>query len=211
MTDTETNKVVFGLENVTIFPKAGDLQWDAPFPLLGAVNLSLSPSGSSSPFYADNKLFYNSVANTGWSGDLEMAKFPDEFYVKCLGWKKDARGGLVEVSDAVPAPFAIAFEVSGDKEKRRVVYYECTCTRPADEAKTKEETVTPNTQKTTITAVPVKFPEVETARYVLPAGTEDKEAYDGFYDRVVEPKMTADAATPPEEGVSDEPGGDQQV
>lgn len=187
------DKVLFGLENVTIFPKTGENAWGDPIKIPGAINLALNPSGSTNALFADNKKYYNSIANTGWEGDLEMVMFPDEFYIAALGWKHDERGGLVEVSDAVPKPFALAFEVSGDAQKRRVVFYECTATRPASEAKTTEDTTTPQTQKSTVTAVPVKFPKVTAARYVLPASTDDKTSFDGFYESVVTPKFEAAA------------------
>lgn len=188
------DKVLFGLENVTIFPKTGENTWSNPIRIPGAINLALNPSGSTNALFADNKKYFNSIANTGWEGDLEMVMFPDEFYIAALGWKHDDRGGLVEVSDAVPKPFALAFEVSGDIQKRRVVFFECTATRPASEAKTTEDTTTPQTQKSTVTAVPVKFPKVTTARYVLPASTDDKTSFEGFYESVVMPKFEAEAA-----------------
>lgn len=188
------DKVLFGLENVTIFPKIGENAWGDPIRIPGAINLALNPSGSTNALFADNKKYFNSIANTGWEGDLEMVMFPDEFYIAALGWKHDDRGGLVEVSDAVPKPFALAFEVSGDIQKRRVVFFECTATRPASEAKTTEDTTTPQTQKSTVTAVPVKFPKVTTARYVLPASTDDKTSFEGFYESVVMPKFEAEAA-----------------
>lgn len=187
------DKVLYGLENVTIFPKTGENAWGDPIKIPGAVSLALNPSGSTNALFADNKKYFNSIANTGWEGDLEMVMFPDEFYIAALGWKLDGRGGLVEVSDAVPRPFALAFEVSGDAHKRRVVFYECTATRPASEAKTTEDTTTPQTQKSTVTAVPVKFPKVTTARYVLPASTDDRASFDGFYEEVVVPKFDAAA------------------
>lgn len=188
------DKVLFGLENVTIFPKTGENVWGNPIRIPGAINLALNPSGSTNALFADNKKYFNSIANTGWEGDLEMVMFPDEFYIAALGWKHDDRGGLVEVSDAVPKPFALAFEVSGDIQKRRVVFFECTATRPASEAKTTEDTTTPQTQKSTVTAVPVKFPKVTTARYVLPASTDDKTSFEGFYESVVMPKFEAETA-----------------
>lgn len=193
-TATQTDdKVLFGLENLTIFPKTGKNTWGTPIPIPGAVDVALNPSGSSSPFYADNTIFYNSISNTGWSGDIEMAKFPDEFYIHCLGWKKDDNGALVEVSDAAAKEFAMAFEVSGDLKGRRVVFYECTATRPATEAHTKEESTTPKTQKSTITAAPVKFPKVTTARTVLPYSEAAKEAWESFYESVYTP-VFADVA-----------------
>ena len=39
----------------------------------------MEPQGDSSPFYADNIVYFTSISNTGYEGDLEMALFPDQF------------------------------------------------------------------------------------------------------------------------------------
>lgn len=195
-----SNKVTFGFKNVTCFEMTKDedgaYEWDEKDPVRvpGTVNLSLSPTGSSSPFYAEDGEYFNAPANTGWEGDMEMANFPDEFYVRFLGWKKDANGALVEDSEALPKPFAMAFEVQGDAAARRTVFFKCTATRPADEAKTKEETISPQTKKTTLKASPALVNGVKGAKATLPADTPNKEAYENFYKSVYKPTYDAAAA-----------------
>ena len=77
------NKVKFGLKNVhyaTITEgEDGTITYGTPKRLLGGVNLSLSAQGESSEFYADNILFYATAANTGYQGDLEVARIPQSF------------------------------------------------------------------------------------------------------------------------------------
>lgn len=193
------NTVEFGFRNVTIFPMTknveGAYEWDEEHPIRvpGTVNIALSPSGSSSPFYAEDGEFFNAPANTGWEGDMEMANFPDEFYVRCLGWKVDKNGALVEDAEALPKPFAMASEVQGDRKARRTVFYKCTATRTAHEAKTKEENITPQTKKTTIKALPALVNGVKGAKATLPADTPNQKAYEDFYKSVYIPEY-ADAA-----------------
>lgn len=188
------NKVEYGFRNVTIFPMTkdddGDCEWDEEnlIRVPGTVNISLAPSGSSNPFYAEDGEFFNSPANTGWEGDMEMANFPDEFYVACLGWKRDKNGALVEDAEALPKPFAMAFEVQGDAAARRNVFFKCTATRPAKEAKTIEENITPQTKKTTIKAVPVTVNGVKGSTASLPADTSNDEAYKNFFKSVYKPQ-----------------------
>lgn len=191
-TQNDTNKVRFGLSNVTVWPKTGDNTWGEPIAIPGAVSMSANPEGSTDPFYADNGKYYVANSNNGWAGDLEMAKFPDEYYVAVLGWKIDDNGALVEVSDAVPQPFALGYEINGDKHNRRNVFYECTATRPVADVKTTEASATPVTEKSTITAVPVDFGSVKTARYSLPYKESNKEVWDSFFTEVVTPSFAAE-------------------
>src|SRR5699024_4085151 len=103
-------KVKFGLSNVHIAKLSrgedGEITYGTPFKVPGAVNLSLDAEGDNEPFYADNIKYYESYANNGYSGDLEIAKIPDEFYEQILGQTIDSAGGLVENINDVISPFA---------------------------------------------------------------------------------------------------------
>ena len=74
------DKVKFNIKNVHIAPMtdAAALTYGTPIPIPGAVAFSLEPQGDTTPFYADGVVYYQSVANNGYSGDLEMAMFPAE-------------------------------------------------------------------------------------------------------------------------------------
>ena len=144
------NKVKFGLSQVHIYPITSDdatgTKYETGFPLLGAVNLSLSPEGDSESFYADNKAYYVSTANNGYSGSLEMAMLNDDFYTKILGMKLDETSGLmVESLSDVSKEFAMAFQFEGDKNATRHVLYRCKATRPKVEGETTSDKTTPKT------------------------------------------------------------------
>lgn len=190
-TPNDSNKVSMGLSNVTIWPKTGETEWGTAIKIPGAISLSPSPEGSTDTLYADNGKFYVSVSNTGWTFDLEMVKFPDEFYTAVLGWRIDDNGSLIEVSDAQPTPFALGFEVFGDKAKRRNVFYECTATRPTCDHKTTEDKATPSTEKSSITACPVDFGDVKTSKLSLPYKEASKTVWDKFFETVVKPTFEA--------------------
>lgn len=74
------NKVQFNLKNVHYAPMTDTTTpaWDTPVPVPGAVSLALEQQGSVSPFHADGIVYYQSASNSGYSGDLEMALFPDQ-------------------------------------------------------------------------------------------------------------------------------------
>jgi phi13 family phage major tail protein len=135
------NKVTFGLEKVHIafFDDQATEQpaWKTPVAIPGAVRWTPSAVGESSTFYADNTAYFTVTANNGYTGELELANVPDAILAEMLGWEIDQNGMIVEVSDAIPKPFALMGQVLGDKRNRRFVYYYCTASRPAKERTTK--------------------------------------------------------------------------
>ena len=95
-----TNKVKFGLKNchyakATLDPDTNDVTFGTPVAIPGAVNLSLDPEGDTEPFYADDMVYYTTVANNGYSGDLEIALIPDSFRKDILKETEDSNGVLL--------------------------------------------------------------------------------------------------------------------
>ena len=170
------NKVKFGLKNchyakATLDPDTNVVTFGTPVAIPGAVNLSLDPEGDTEPFYADDMVYYTTVANNGYSGDLEIALIPDSFRKDILKETEDANGVLVEDSTVEPEHFALLFEFSGDKKKIRHCMYYCTAARPTIEGKTNEEELT-------ATPLPNGLVKVKTG-----ANTSDA-VYNGWYSGV---------------------------
>lgn len=181
-------KVKFGLSNVHIAKlnrgEDGEITYGTPFKVPGAVNLSLDAEGDNEPFYADNIKYYESYANNGYSGDLEIAKIPDEFYEQILGQTIDSAGGLVENINDVISPFALMYQIEGDDTGTRFCYYNTTASRPSTEASTTEDTITPNTDTLSITT---SARETDGAvRYKLPLTATNKTQYNAFFTAVPE-------------------------
>ena len=149
------NKVQFGLNKLHVaFLDEVAGTYEAPIPVPGVVNLSLTPEGESSPFYADDSLYFSNDTNAGYTGDVESALIPDAVLAKMLGWGTDTAGGLVELADGIQKPFAMLFEVSGDVAKKRYAFYHVLAARPTEAHKTKTTNAEPDTQSLALTISP---------------------------------------------------------
>lgn len=187
------SKVKFGLKNVHIAPITGretdgKYTYGEIFKLPGAVNLSLEPQGDSNDFFADDVKYFSAYANNGYSGDLEIAMITDAFREKIMGETKDSNGAYIESADDKFVPFALGFEISGDEQGRRFWYYNCSCSRSKNEAKTIESSKEPSTDSLTITSMARE--NDNKVRVFLSENSTNKTAYDGFFDEVYEKATT---------------------
>lgn len=185
------NKVQFGLKNVHFAPYKevdGEITYEKPIPIPGAVTLSLTPRGELTEFYADNMLYYSAAANDGYDGTLSIATIPEKFAIEALGETKDEEDGtLTEKADARQKRFALLFEFDGDVKATRHVVYSCSANRP---------TITGETTTSTREPQPNELTFVSSARpgdlKVKTKTTKDtpKEVYDEWYDSVYEKVAT---------------------
>ena len=185
------NKIKYNLKNVhaaklteTVVDGAAKYTYAAPQAIPGAVSISLDAEGDSSPFYADGIVYFRSVANNGYSGELEIALIPEWFRTDILQETLDSNGVLVEKSDqAESVKFALLFEFDGDVRAIRHVMYNCTASRPSIESETKEDTIEPGTEKLSLTADPREDGLVKSRT----GDTTSAETYQNWYKSVYTP------------------------
>ena len=153
------NKVQFNLKNVHYAKQTvaeGVVSFAKPVPVPGAVSLSLNPQGDLTKFYADGVVYYQTASNDGYSGDLEMARFPDQMLKDIWGYTEGTTSKvLTENANVEPAVFALLYQIDGDVDGEYYVMYACTGTRPAISSKTNSNTKEPKTRTSTINAVPM--------------------------------------------------------
>ena len=210
------NKVKYNLKNVhaaKLTETADDggtpvFAYAAPKAIPGAVSISLDAEGETSPFYADGIVYFRSVTNNGYSGDLEIALIPEWFRTEILQEKLDAKGVLVENSGVGESvKFALLFEFDGDVKKIRHVLYNCSAARPNIESATNEEEIEVQTETLAITAAPL-------ANGYVKARTGDSTTdtvYMGWYTAVYLPEVTPDTSGTQQsgqQGTDDETGGE---
>ena len=185
------NKVKFNLKNVhaaklteTVTEGVTSFSYGTPKAIPGAVSISLDAEGESSPFYADGIVYFRSVTNNGYSGDLEIALVPEWFRTEILQEALDSKGVLVEKSDNKESvKFALLFEFDGDVNCIRHVLYNCTSSRPSIESETKEDTIEPGTETLSITA----DPRADGLVKARTGDTTDAATYAGWYQTVYLP------------------------
>lgn len=154
---SDNNKVRFGLSNVHVGTYTvganGAVTLGTPYAQKGAVNLTLDPESEENVFYADNMRYYVDSQDNGFSGELETAKFDDQFKTQFLNYVAMAGGGVGQYKNKSNAKVYLAFEVQGDVQARRTIFYNVTLGQISLEHGTTEDTAEPSTETLPITVI----------------------------------------------------------
>lgn len=191
---TKKNKVKFGLNKVhyakiTGWSEDGIPTFATPKRIPGAVSLTIDAEGEPENFYADDGVYYVINNNAGYTGDLEIALITTDFAKDILCEREDTNGVLSEVTNAEVPQFALLFEFTGDVKKIRHVMYCCSCTRPKNEGKTREETTEVQTETLSFSATGTPLVANDENSYVKSKTCEntDETTYNNWYKSVYIP------------------------
>ena len=189
------NKVKYGLCNVyyakaTIDELTNTATYETPKRWSGGVSLSLDQQGDTTKFRADNIDYWVGISNNGYQGDLESALIPEDFRKEILGDLEDSNGVLIENAGAKTVPFALMFQFEGDVNAVRHVLYNCTATRPSVSGSTTEETIEPQTETVTITAVSIHNAALD-LDVVKGRVSQDETQYATWFDAVYQASALA--------------------
>lgn len=164
-----------------------NLTWGTPVSMPGAVSVSLPPEGGLTKFYADNMTYYVKHTNDGYSGELEVAQVTDTMRIALFGWQTDDNGLLVELNDSEHAAVAILFEVLGNEDNKRYVFYNVKFGRPNEDHETTTDTADPQTVSLPLMATPL----TKDGFNIIKASIEYSETYatqfNTWYDAVQAP------------------------
>ena len=173
----DTNKIQYGLKNVYYSVMTNETTWEAPKAWKGAKSLSLSPEGDTSVYYADDMAYFSQDSNNGYTGDLEMTYLSDDVLKDIYGYVETEDGMLVEDANAKPKTIALLFEFNGDVNAVRNILYRVVLGRPETEAKTREDSIEPDTTKIGVTVLSVEDGENQWVKAKCPKGSSGYEAF----------------------------------
>lgn len=150
------NKVEFGISKLHVgtytVDDEGVVTLGEPYHQRGAVSFAPEEQSELNNFFADNEEYWSEYSGGAQEGDLQVARFDDDFKERFLGYKRLTSGGLARVKNAVKPRVYIAFQVEGDAEARRVVYYNATLGAIQREYATIEDSKEPATETLPVTA-----------------------------------------------------------
>ena len=176
----DKNKVLFGFKDLYVgtydVNAQGEVVLGTPYHQRGAIGFSPAPANDSVDFYADDIDYYAEQNPGPRSGDLEVAKFDDEFKTQFLGYKRTASGGIGAVTNPVKPRIYIMFQIDGDKEQRRIAFYNGTLGEITREYATKEGSNSPVTEK-----LPVKFVGDEVSGLMMDECHPGDEGYEDYF------------------------------
>ena len=183
-------KVSFGIKNVyyskITYGENNAVTYATPVAMPGARSISLSASGDSTDWWADNVAYWAQNANSGYEGDLVLAAIPDSFRTDILGETLDAKGFYVEKSGAVQHEFALLFQFETDEKAVKHCMYRCTAARPAVASNTIENgTATPNEITLSLKVLPRIADDVVKSRAAYTTATTS--SYALWFSAVQEP------------------------
>lgn len=191
MASSDKNRVEYGFKNLYFASYTYDasnaenpVTIGTPIHVPGAVNFSPETDTSTDDFFADDGVYYSTITDGLESGDLEVARFTDEWKTTFGGYVKTSDGALASVKSPKRPAFCLIMEADGDAQLSRHIWYNCTCGPIKREYSTKEGSTEPKTETITISCVGDTVTGVRHATY-----HPDDAGYDTLFTAPAAPKL----------------------
>ena len=185
---TDTNKVEYGLSEIHVGTYTvglnGEVTMGPPYRMPGAVALNLDPETEENSFYAANVKYYSNYQDNGFTGSLEMARFPDKFKTQFLGYVELSDGGIAAIKGKEKPKVYIAFQGEGDAQQRRCILYNVSLGGIKVEKGTKETSTEPKTQSIDMTVTGDNATGIIMAEY-----TQDVSGYSTLFTNPPAPTL----------------------
>lgn len=182
------NKVLFGFSDLYIGTYTeeldGSVTMGKPYHQPGAVGFNAEDQSSDYKFYADNVTYFSYYTSGTYEGDLTVAMFDDEFKKQFLGYIELDDGGLAQLKNAIKPNVYMAFEVQGDKEARRIIFYNGSLGAIKREYATIEENVEVKTE-----AIATSFIGNNKNKISMVAYKPGDSGYDTLFENPPAPKL----------------------
>lgn len=177
-----SDKVTFGISEVAVASVTvteGVTTYGTPVKIPGAMQLTLTPKNTEIKLEADNDPnYFATTSNDGYDAELTMAKIPDTLKTGYMGYEADADGSIGEDVTALPKPFALLYQVEGDAEGTRHIFYNCV---PSRGTKTEKSGKTPEGE-----TIPMLIKKPEDSKFIkfFSQKSVDATKYDAWYTAV---------------------------
>lgn len=189
------NKVQFDIKKVHWAKKYDDGTYDVPVHMPGAEGLTVSNGDNDgNRIAADGGLYWDGGGSRTKTGELQMARFLEDFKKEILGFIEE-NGGLTE-GDGASSHFALMWEGGGDLGGDRFVWFDCSSTVPTQTWQTTDVdgNITEASETATITAAMCEMADGTTRlAHCQPKGSE---GYDNFFAQVPFAEVHSDGAEP---------------
>ena len=184
----DTNKVRFGLSNLYFgtytVAANGTVTLGSPVKVPGAVSLNLDPETEETVFWADNVKYYVTNADNGFTGEVEVAAFNDDFKTTFMNYVALTDGGIAQIKGMDNQTCYMMFQSEGDAQSRRGILYNVTLGQISRSYQTTEGTKEPQTATLSITVVGDNETGITRASY-----TEDATGYSTLFSAPPVPNL----------------------
>lgn len=167
--------------------------YSKPIKLQGANAIALEPQGEVSPIYGDGTVFYNIVANNGYSGTIDIYGESFEMVQTVTGKRINQENGVAYESNDTDMhrikPVAILFDYKNNLGSEKFVFYNVSFSRSKIEGKTMGDggKIEPSVFQYNITCQGVSGIAPDNSIISMAYVNQDSALYDSFFEQVYFP------------------------